>query len=188
MHFRTKTALMAMIPVAIIIGIIVVIKSTNEPEPLTQEEILKKQKWTPREISYALARNFKPQAGDRDRRAILEHLDQQIRKYPEAEQHQIKVEAIQQAVDDTIKQYRTLSAESRAQLVSKMQERAEKNYDHISHMNSEEKAKISSQLNTPEGKAFSGALNNAMYNKLTPTERRDFNPIAKLWLDSIKKL
>lgn len=188
MHFRKKTALLAIIPVIAIIGIIIVVKYNNEPEPLTQEEILKKQDWKPNEISYTLARNFKPQAGDRDRHAILEHLNRQIQKYPEAQQQQIKVQAIRQAIDDTIKQYRTLSAESRAQLVTTMQQRAEKNYNSISKMSSGQRANAVNQMASPEAKAFTGELNNAMYNKLSPEERRDFNPIAKLWLDAIKKL
>jgi len=188
MRFRHKTALLAVLPVLAIIALIAVIKLRNAPEPLTQEEVLKKQDWTADELAYTLARNFKPQAGDRDRKAIMEHLNRQLKKLPDAEQQQIKITAIRQAIDDTIRQYRALSPEARAQLVSKMQERAEKNLNNVNKMSAEQKAEINQRLSSPEGQAYSQELNNAMYNKLTPEERRDFNPIANLWLKTIKSL
>lgn len=188
MNYRLKTALLAAIPVILIAIALMMMKNRNQVEPLSKKEILNKQTWTPDQLAYSLGRTFKPQSGDGDRRQILEHLQKQMQKFPAAEQQKIKIQAIRQAIDDTLTQYRAMKQESRQKLLDAIRKKADKNSENVRKMNQEQRSRLRDQLNSQDGQSMTREVNEAAFNRMTPEERRDFTPIQETWLRTLRSL
>ncbi len=188
MSHKYKVTLWTVLPVLILLAVICTVKMCNHAEPLSPQEILAKQDWNQDELAFALARNFKHQAGREGRREVLEHLQQQMQKFSAEDQDNIKIKAITQAIDDSIQQYRALKPEEKSKLVEALQRRAEKNCENVNKMNSQQRRQMRDGMNSKVAQAAARAMQNAMVNKLSPDERRDFVPIEKLWLNTIERL
>jgi hypothetical protein len=161
---------------------------STEPEALTSAQIIEKQDWTKDELTKALASAFSPQTNRRDRSNVLKHLREQLKNYPENERSKIRIEALRQAFDNSIEQFRLLPEKDRTKLINSIQKRAEKSYTRVQKMSTQEKSKLRSRLDTAEGQAAVDEVNKVMFSKLTPEERRDFAPITKLWVKTLRSL
>ncbi len=188
MSQKIKITLFSIIPAVVLVAILIIVKMNSNPEPLNKNEILAKKDWTQKELVYSLARNFKPQSTRRDRRQIFNHLHKQLKKYPKPVQEQIKLQAVEQAIDDSIKQYRTMKPDMRRKMVDAMKKRADKNYEAVSKMDSKQKAKMRNQVNDAASKGYTKAVDSAYQNKLTAEERRDLVPVVKKWKATMEQL
>ncbi|MBN2642855.1 MAG: hypothetical protein JXR78_14475 [Victivallales bacterium] len=188
MSHKYKVTFWALVPVLLLTGIIVIVRMNNEPEPLTNREIMSKKDWTKDELAFTLARSFKHQSGRQARREVLEHLHKQMQRFSESEQEKIKAEAISQATEDSIRQYRALKQDEKAKLLAAIKKRAEKNYQSLNKMSSSEREKVRQRINSGDGATAVKAVQKAMLNKLTPEERRDFAPIERMWINTLERL
>jgi undecaprenyl pyrophosphate synthase len=173
------------IPVLVIIGFFVF---STETEALSAEQILNKKDWTKEELSRSLAAAFSPQTNRRDRHKVLSHLRNQLKRYPKHQRTEIRVAALRKAINSSIDQMRLLPEEDRKKLLNAIQKRAEGSYSKVKKMTSKEKSKLRSRLNTSEGKAAVEEVNKVLISKLTPAERREFAPISKLWIKTLRTL
>ena len=188
MSHKYKVTLWTILPILLLLAAVVVIRIGNHTEPLSPKEILAKKQWTQEELAFALARNFKHQAGREGRNEVLEHLKNQLNAFSPDDQEKIKFMAITQTIDDSIRQYRALKSDEKSKLVEALLQRAEKNNEKIARLNSAQRQEIRNRFTSKAGQSTSRAVQNAMINKLTPEERHDFAPIEKMWLSTIEKL
>lgn len=177
--------LLISIPVIAVLGFFIF---TTEPEALSSAQIIEKQTWTKEALTGALAAAFSPQTNRRDRDNVLKHLRKQLKNYPEAERSQIRVEALRHAFSNSLEQFRLLPEKDRKKLLDSIQKRAAQSHERIQKMSAEEKAKLRSRLDTAEGQAAIDEVNKVMFSKLTPEERREFAPVTKLWVKTLRSL
>ena len=83
---------------------------------------------------------------------------------------------------------RLLPENDRRELISSIQKRAETSYKKVQNMSAEEKEKLRSRVNSAEGQAVVKEVNKVLISKLTPAERREFAPITKLWVKTLRTL
>lgn len=180
-----------LIPALISIPLLVIIIyfcTSTEPEALSASQIIEKKDWTKDELTRALSSAFSPQTNRRDRHKVLRHLRQQLKKYPKDQRTAIRVKALRRAVNNSIEQMRLLPEKDRKKLISSIEKRAKSSYAKVKQMSSQEKNKLRSRLKTAEGKAAVDEVNKVMVSKLSPEERREFAPITKLWVKTLRSL
>jgi hypothetical protein len=158
------------------------------PEALTADQIINKEAWTKEELTKSLSAAFSPQTNRRKRKEVLKHLREQLKKYPESDRRAIRIAALRHAVDNSIKQMRLLPENDRKKLINSIQKRAEKSYKKVNEMSNAGKAKVRSRLNTPDGKAAVEEINKVIISKLNAEEQREFAPISKLWVKTLRSL
>lgn len=173
------------IPVLATIGFFIF---STETEALTANQILNKKDWTKEELTRSLSSAFSPQTNRRNRHKVLNHLRKQLKRYPKNERTQIRVTALRHAVNSSVEQMRLLSEKDRKKLIDSIQKRAESSYSRVKKMSYDEKSQMRSRLNTSEGKAAVEEVNKVLVSKLTPDERREFAPISKLWVKTLRTL
>lgn len=188
MKQRLKIILFTVIPTILVLIAVIIVKSKNRPEPLSPSEILAKSTWNKDELAFALARNFKHQADKDGRQEILKHLQEQLRKLPPAEQDNIKHQAFVQAIDDTIKQFRAMPPDMQVKMIDSMKKRADRTHKQVTGMNRDQKEKLRSDMNSKLGQTAHSEMNKAFFNKLTPDERKAFDPIQRQWVMTIEEL
>ena len=179
------------LPVGISIPLLVVICYfcfSTEPEALSADEILNKDKWTKKELIQSLSAAFSPQNNRRRRNEVLKHLRRQLMEYPPEQRTGIRVAALRNAVNNSVKQMRLLPEKDRKKLISSIQKRAENSYKKVSKMSAKEKKQIRSRLKTQEGQAIVDEVNKVLVSKLDSDERRDLAPISKLWVKTLREL
>jgi hypothetical protein len=179
------------IPLAISIPILALISFfvfSTETEALSADQILKKKDWTKEELTKSLSSAFSPQTNRRSRHKVLDHLRNQLKHYPKDERTEIRVAALRHAINNSVDQMRLLPEKDRKKLLDSIQKRAESSYSKVKKMSSKEKSKLRSRLKTSEGKAAVEEVNKVMISKLTPNERREFTPISKLWVKTLRSL
>jgi hypothetical protein len=180
-----------LVPTLISVPLLVVIVYfcySAEPEALSASQILEKKEWTKAELTRALASAFSPQTNRRSRHKVLHHLRDQLRKYPKDQRTEIRVQALRHAVNNSIEQMRLLPENDRKKLISSIEKRAQSSYARVQKMSKKEKNKLRSRLKTAEGKAAVDEVNKVMISKLSPEERREFAPITKLWVKTLRSL
>ena len=141
-------------------------------EPLTADQILAKRQWTAEELSDSLGRAFAPQ----------------IQKYPAQEQARIRAEAMRRAMNEYIRQLRTLPPEERRKMIDGINRGARKSFEAVSHLSDEQKKRIKSQMDSPEGEAVREEANRIMSSVLTADERRDLAPAMRYWINTVREL
>jgi len=173
------------IPVLVVIGFFIF---STETEALSADQILNKKDWTKEELTKSLSSAFSPQTNRRSRHKVLDHLRKQLKRYPKNERTEIRVAALRHAVNNSVEQMRLLSEKDRKKLINSIQKRAESSYSKVKKMSSKEKSKLRSRLKTSEGKVAVEEVNKVLISKLTPEERREFAPISKLWVKTLRSL
>lgn len=179
------------LPAALLVvlgGAIILFKQTATVEPLTADEILKKDKWTRDELESTLGRAFAPQGNRVKRKEVLQHLRAQLAAYPEEEQNKIRIAAMARSVSSSIDQMRALPENDRKKMIEGINNSAEKNFANLSKMSQSERDKIKSQLDSPEGHALVAEINRVSNAKMTPDERRDLAPAINYWVRSLRSL
>ncbi|MDR0932790.1 MAG: hypothetical protein LBM70_07230 [Victivallales bacterium] len=180
---RYKTLLLPMsigIPVIAILAWLVI---DLKPEPLTADEILKKENWSEAELIGTLARSFSPQTNRGSRKAVIEHLRRQIHKYPESEQERIRVKALTAALNETLRQIRAMPENEQDKMYAAIQTQAEKWQKESQRKDGKERfEKIRS---SEEGQAFNTEVTRIIYGEFTPEERRKFAPITDMWVKTL---
>ncbi|WP_302453711.1 hypothetical protein [Victivallis vadensis] len=157
-------------------------------EPLTADQILAKRQWTAEELSDSLGRAFAPQTNRDKRREVLRHLREQLQKYPAQEQARIRAEAMRRAMNEYIRQLRTLPPEERRKMIDGINRGARKSFEAVSHLSDEQKKRIKSQMDSPEGEAVREEANRIMSSVLTADERRDLAPAMRYWINTVREL
>ena len=173
------------IPVLAVIGYFIF---STETEVLSAEQILNKKEWTKEELTKSLSAAFSPQTNRRDRHKVLDHLRNQLKRYPKKERTEIRVTALRHAINNSIDQMRLLPKEDQEKLFNSIQKRAKSSYSRVQKMSAKEKAKVRDRLKSAEGKAAVEEVNKVLISKLTPEERRKFAPISKLWVKTLRSL
>jgi hypothetical protein len=179
------------IPLAVSVPILVVIGFfifSTKTEALSAEQILNKKTWTKKELTTSLSAAFSPQTNRRNRKKVLNHLREQLKRYPKNEQTQIRVTALRHAVNNSVEQMRLLPQKDQKKLFDSIQKRAEKSYSEVKKMSAKEKSKVRERLKSAEGQAAVEEVNKVLISKLTPEERRKFTPISKLWVKTLRSL
>lgn len=155
---------------------------TLSPEPMTPQEILNKSEWTPAELSRSIGHVFSPQTNRRERDQVLEHLRVQLKKYPEDQQRQIRVEALRIAVNNGLAQMRALPPERRKQMIDKMQHDADRNYQAILSRNGIDQQKLQKLKQSEEYQMFNQEVASVTLSELSTKERREYNGLIKSWV------
>ncbi len=179
------------LPAALLIvlgGAIVFFKQNTVIEPLSADEILKKDQWTRAELESTLGRAFAPQGNRVKRKEVLQHLRKQLAAYPEDEQSKIRIAAMARSVSSSLDQMRALPENDRRKMTEGINRSAEKNYENLTKMTPQEREKIKSQLDSPEGRALVDEINRVSNAKMTPDERRDLAPAINYWVRSLRTL
>jgi hypothetical protein len=185
---RLKALIIPLAVSAPVLAVICYFCFSTEPEALTADQIINKKEWTKNELIQSLSSAFSPQTNRRNRHKVLEHLRGQLKKYPQNERTEIRVAALRQAVNNSVKQMRLLPEDDRQKLIESIHKRAQDSYNRVNKMSYEDKQKLRSRLNTAEGKATVEEVNKVLVSKLTPKERRDLAPVSKLWVKTLRSL
>ncbi|MGE4565446.1 MAG: hypothetical protein AB7F32_11295 [Victivallaceae bacterium] len=167
---------------------IILFKQNTAVEPLSANDILKKDKWTREELESTLGRAFAPQGNRVKRKEVLLHLRKQLAAYPEDEQNKIRIAAMAKSVSSSLDQMRALPEHDRRKMTEGINQSAEKNFEALNRMTPQEREKIKSQLDSPEGRALVDEINRVSNAKMTPDERRDLAPAINYWVRSLRSL
>jgi len=157
-----------------------------EPEALTSDEILHKEKWSQAELTRAMGHVFSPQSNRNKRDEVINHLRSQLGKFPYDQQRQIRIDAMRIAAHNGLEQFRALPADRRAQMVAKMQEDADRNLAEAQRRNSEARQQLDMLKNSEEGRAFSDEVTKIMLSELTTDERREFHGLIQTWVQIMR--
>ncbi|MFA6713841.1 MAG: hypothetical protein WC082_00625 [Victivallales bacterium] len=188
LNTRLKALIIPLLISVPIITVLCFFIFTTEPEALSSAQIIAKQTWNREELTGALASAFSPQTNRRDRHDVLQHLRKQLKSYPKAERSKIRIEALRRAFNSSLEQMRLLPEKDRKKLLGSIQKRAEESYSRVQKMSAKEKSRLRSRLDTAEGQAAVEEVNKVMFSKLTPEERREFAPVTKLWVKTLRSL
>jgi hypothetical protein len=159
-----------------------------KPEALTAEQILAKKEWNREDLTRSLSAAFSPQANRRNRHKVLSHLREQLKQFPENEQTEIRVAALRHAINNSVEQMRLLPEEDRKKMFDSIHKRAQNSYSTVRKMSAKEKSEVRERLKTAEGKAVVDEINHVLISKLTSEERRQFAPVSKLWVQTLRSL
>ena len=178
---RKKLVLPMFAGIGIVIGLMYFVM-TLSPEPMTPQEILEKKEWKPAELSRSIGHVFSPQTNRRERDKVLEHLRVQLKKYPEDQQRQIRVEALRIAVNNGLAQMRALPPDRRKQMIDKMQQDADQNYQAILTRNGIDQNKLQKMKQSEEYQMFNQDVASVTLSELSTKERREYNGLIKSWV------
>lgn len=182
---KLRVPLLAGLTVLVILGAAALLVRR---EPLTADQILAKQKWTKEELVDSLGRAFAPQTNRDKRREVLRHLREQLQRYPSGEQSRIRAEAMRFAMNEYIRQLRTLPPDERKKMIDGINRGARKSFEAAGHLTEEQKKRIRNQMNSPEGEAVRAEANRIMSSVLTADERRDLAPAMGYWINTVREL
>ncbi len=179
------------LPAALLVALgagIICFKQLVSVEPLSADEILRKDNWTRAELESTLGRAFAPQGNRVKRKEVIQHLRKQLARYPEEEQRQIRIAAMARSVSAGIDQMRALPENDRRRMIDGINTSAEKNYANVTQLKPAEREEIKRQLDTPEGRALVDEINRVSNAKMTPDERRDLAPAIGYWVRTLRSL
>lgn len=180
-----------LIPLAVLVPllmILVVICFTARREPLTPKEILAKQEWNEHELKDAISRTMQIQADRDSRREVTRHLNAQLKKLPQEKQSEVRVAAISDAMSRSLDQLRELPENERSKIIKRMDDQATRNLERVSKMSSKERKEFRERHASSEAKSVATEANRIVITKMTPEERRDFNPIIEKWLRTLREM
>jgi len=155
------------------------------PEPLTSDEILAKNNWSEQELVDTLARAFAPQSNRGSRRQVLRHLRRQLHRFPEDEQEKIRIRALTGAVGETLRQIRAMPKDEQDKMFNAIRKQAEK-WQQEARTGGKEHEMLDTVRNSTEGKALNAEIARTVHREFTPDERRNFAPITRIWIQTLK--
>ncbi len=177
--------LAVLVPLLIILGVVCLM---TQREPLTSKEILAKKEWKESELKDAISRTMQIQTDRDSRKEITKHLNAQLKKLPPEKQSEIRVAAISDAMSKSLDQLRELPENERARIIKRMDEQATRNLDRVGKMSSKERKEFRERHASSEAKGVATEANRIVITKMTPEERRDFNPIIEKWLHTLREM
>ena len=171
-----------------ICGAIIVFSThvSTKREPLTPDQILEKKEWTKDELADTLIRmEFQRKAHNQAMpQNVYNHLGAKLGAMSEKDRDDVIVKTITVSIGKGLALFRTLEPGARKTLMADMMKDAEASGRTVRTMNKDDKEEIRSKAK----EVYKTAVDEAMLNKATPDERREFAPIVKEWVAMLEAL
>ena len=178
-------------PILVALGLAVAAVSTTyiwKPEPLTRDQILQKDDWTPDELVDTMSRVTGQYRKRESRREIFRHLRKQLRKLPEKKRREVMQQSLDRSVAIAYQQWQTMPDEAKEKMVAAMEKEAKKNRETVEGLSKDRKEEIRERLESPEGKEWMNRMRQHAVSRMTPEDRRILAPVVREWIKTLESL